>query len=361
MIPTAYESGNISSGKLGGYGKLTEIIRCEINEELNGDYSLEFDYPVTGRFYDALKSSASIMIVGPTGKQEVFDVFKYSVPINGVVTFYCNHASRRLANYILTGNLTVKTIGTNIASQVVPTMGGDGMSAGVSNSTGSQQTVILSAPASLLSALIGDGESLAAQGFEIVFSTSISAIDPNAHPGISVSVKTRRGADNGAVVRFGANMVDIEYITDETDTYNAFFPFWTDGNGGVIKPTGNAIAQPTTPITPIKAVPLDLTSVYQSQPTSAEMLTYATALLDATTPWVLKKTISCDLINGTDNELKGTKVELGDTVHVYWSDADISEDLRVVSYKYDVLAEKYMEIKLGTPTKNYVAITGIND
>lgn len=349
MIPTLYESGSIN-GKTLGYGKIVDAIRCEISESINGEYSLELDYPVYGPMYNDLLGAKSIIAAGPNNDVEAFDIFKSSVPIDGVVTFYANHVSRRAAFQILTEDF-VSGMSLHLVPQTV-----NGVRVGMTDSTGTTHRVNVAEPRPWLSAIVGDTDSLAAQGLEIEFITNFSPIDGT----ISVSgiAHNQRGSDNKAFVRFGANMVNIDYVTDETETYNAFLPYWTDGNGNVIKPTGNALAQPTTPITPIKAVPLDVTSAFQTQPTDSEMLTYATALLDSTKPWLPAKTVTVDMINGPEIDTHAVPVSMGDTVHVYWTDANINEELRVVAYKYDVLGETYTEIKLGTPETEFVATTG---
>lgn len=369
MIPVLYDSGNINVLNMGDHGKLVDATRCEMRETTGGAFELEFDYPVYGPLYDDLLGSVSVIAQGPSKattfgqpvKAEAFDVYKHSVPIDGMVTFYCNHISRRLANHILVGNLSISGSIPDISTQVVPSIGRytvfNGAKVNFANETGSSpHNVTVAAPKSVLAALVGDEESITAQGYEVYFTTTFE--NATGMPSIIVHLANRRGADNGASARFSTNMVNIDYVTDETETYNAFLPYWTDGNGNVIKPTGNTLAQPTTPITPIKAVPLDVTSAFQTQPTDAEMLSYATALLDATTPWLPAKTVTVDMINGPEIDTHAVPVSMGDTVHVYWTDANITEDLRMVAYKYDVLGETYTEIKLGTPETEFVATTG---
>lgn len=354
MIPILYDSASVNISSFGDYGKMVDVTRCEMTESVTGEFALEFDYPVYGPLYNALLGAVSVVATNPDGNNELFDVYKRSIPIDGVVTFYCNHISRRFADHIVASDFK---LGGTPSLTVIPSNTYNGATGAITRDfAGATNTVHISAPKSVLAAIAGDSESLAALGYEIYYKTDFSPIDGT--PTFSAVLTNRRGADNGAFVRFGANMVNIEYVTDETETYNAFFPYWTDGNGNIIKPTGNAIAQPTTPITPIKAVPLDLTQAFQTQPTSAEMLAYATDLLDATTPWVVAKTVTVDMINGPEVDIHAVPVSIGDTVHVFWTDAGINETLRMVSYTYDVLGETYTEIKLGTPQTEFVATTG---
>ena len=72
------------------------------------------------------------------------------------------------------------------------------------------------------------------------------------------------------------------------------------------------------------------------------------------------KNITLDFVNGSETGDKAETISLGDTVRVYWEDADINIKLRAIAYDYDVLAERYSKIELGKQQENFVSVTGID-
>lgn len=368
MIPTLYASNELYYERH-GLGKLFDTLSCIVHEEINGDYSMTFEYPVTGTFYkELLQEGRSVGVISPTDseailgagilvKLELFDIYKYSKPINGVVTFYCNHFSRRLTRSVCyddslnnwgqaNGNSSPKDYdGMSITGQ------GDSLPG----------TLVLTTPKSVLATLIGSEESVVSTiGGEFKFSSQTSSISqfPNDKAALVIRYSLSGiGEDRGAYIRFGKNMLDVLHERDETGAFNAVVPFWSSGAGGTIKYVTDYVVKPSTPISPVIAVPLDLSSDYQTEPTEAQMISAAQAYLDNNEPWKPTETITVDFAYDVVIE-EGAQISLGDTVHVLWEDADIAADLRVVSYDYDVLTERYTKLELGTQQTQFVAVTG---
>ena len=365
MIPVLYEYGKTSGI---GLGKLVDTISCEVYEELNGEYELTFEYPITGALYNELLTLPTIHVEMPTieitsGGQhtyrgrEIFDIYKKSLPIDGVVTFYASHFSRRFSRSVFTATSFDPSHIQNFYDYITPSMGR------YVNSTlepAFSSSVSVPDPQSALALLIGDEHSLISEiGGDIAFYFNSSF---NSTP--CFTWLAHRGADRGASIRYAYNMTDIDHTIDNGETFNALVPYYTKSDGTRIFVAGTnplyKIVQPSTPLTPVKAVPMDCTEAFQTQPTGAQLTQYAQDWLDANMPWLGSEELTVDFVNGTEIDPHGAPVYLGDTVHVYWGDAQVSADLRCVSYKYDVLAERYTEIKLGKPQTNFVSVTGID-
>lgn len=362
MIPILYDRGYITPVRL-GKGKMGDVLRCEIFEEINGEYSLEFDYPITGALYSELIEGGSVLVFGPSDENatgsapELFDIYKHSIPIDGKVTFYCNHISRRLANTIYPGGTLLVSNYNRVyrASYSYPA-DYDGLKV-TSNPTVLTGSVGFEIPKNGLACLIGSETSFASSiGGEFVFRTARTVVDGEYRAQLVVSYVARRGADRGAEIRYGANLLSLEKTQDNTEAFNAYVPYWDDGNGNKTFVTGY-IVQPTAPVTPIIAVPLDLSDVFSTTPTEAQLATYAQNLLDTNTPWKGQSSITLDFINDAEIDTNGADIYIGDTVDVYWSGADVAEKMRVVAYRYDVLAEKYIELQLGSQATEFVATT----
>ena len=366
MIPTLYDSDvtKLKNGGL-GKGKLAEATRCVVHEELNGDFSLELDYPVNGAYYSDLVEGGMIGAHFPFPadylydrgvtdiKEQWFDVVGHDMSIEGIDTIKALHISRRLADYVCIPNYINSW--SSITGNMYPTdTGGIRWSINGSISGGFRLTT----PKSALSCLIGESESVVNDlGGDAMFYTKRGYLDSQSRLGVYFQqVYPKRGGDFGAQIRFGINMLSLDHTRDKIGAYNAVVPFW-ESNGSFTYVTGY-IVQPTTPISPVVAVPLDLSNDFDSQPTNAQMVQAARDHLDTLQPWLGTSTIKVDFLNDKDIDVNAVAINLGDTIHVYWGDADIATDLRVVAYDYDVLAERYISLELGTPQTQYVAVTG---
>lgn len=363
MIPTLFRSQNIQFRFL-GKGKLAETISCIIHEELNGEYEMTLRYPLTGKRYSDLVAGGTIGAIAPvytdeysyySREEEFFDIDRIAKPIDGIVEFKANHISRRLAKTVFRDSTLPLDQMQLVLTHSVPTTI-DGLECYMSGDATGTLTVPI--PKSSLSVLIGSENSVVADfGGDFVFESDKGISTGQNYLKLTVHYMEHRGEDRGASIRFGVNMLNVDAEKDTTGAYNAVVPFWDDGNGNITYVSGY-IVQPTTPISPIIAVPLDLSNDFETQPTNAQMVTLARQHLDTKTPWTGSETIKVDFINGAEIDPHAPDIQLGDTVHVYWGDADIATDLRVVAYDYDVLAERYISLELGTPQKQYVAVTG---
>lgn len=363
MIPILFPNSNIRFLRL-GKGKLAETISCIVHEELNGEYEMTLRYPITGKHYAELMGGGTVGAIAPeydgtnyTRGQVFFDIDRVSKPIDGIVEFKANHISRRLSKSVFRDSSLPADSYNLVLTHSVPT-DYNGINITASASKPFTGTLSVPQPKSALSVLIGSENSLVSEfGGDFVFSCNKGITTGTNYLKLQIIYMAYRGEDRGAFVRFGVNMLDIEHEKDMTGAYNAVVPFWDDGNGNITYASGYLV-QPTTPITPVIAVPLDLSSEFDTQPTSAQLVTAARDHLDSKTPWTGSETIKVDFVNGAEIDPHAPDIQLGDTVHVYWGDADIATDLRVVAYDYDVLAERYISLELGAPQTKYVAVTG---
>ena len=389
MIPVLYDGGAIDPRRL-GKGKLSDIISCVVHEELNGDFSMTFQYPITGVHYDEMTIGSSIIVNMPcfnassyhsgvpksseSGTEngiQVFDIYKKSTPIDGVVTFYCQSIAWRLKDIVFykstwqdgaagLANLLKDSVPVTLDSGKI-SLDNVQFDVVLPYAAGQTTTYSNSAPKSALSMFLGDSESVvSSMGWDIAYKCIIRDPAPTYPLRVQVyALMYGRGEDYGVIIRHGYRLTDVEYDDDSTDTFNAVVPYWDDGSGTKTYVTGYVV-QPTTPITPIKAVPMDCTQAFQTQPTGAQLTQYAQDWLDTNTPWVNVKNITLDFINGSEISGVNATINLGDTVRIYWPAADINIKLRAIAYDYDILAERYNSIELGKQQDNFVSVTGID-
>lgn len=332
-----------------GIGRLVDCISCSVTEERNGIYELELKYPITGRWFNELMQGGIIGVIHDDNHDiQPFDIYKTSTAIDGVVTVNAHHISYRLNNIILEP-YTASTASAAIAGISTHSVNTNPFTFSTDKSVTANFSI--TAPQSVRQILFGQEGSL----------LDIYGPADFKFNKFSVQMLSSRGSDTGVTVRYGKNLTAIERNTDDSETYNAIAPYWTDGMEFVYPDA--VICYPTTQQTPVKPVALDMSSLFEGKPTKAQLATAATNYLDQNQPWVKSDTIKIDFValwQTTDYEDLAAiqRVGLCDTVSIYWTDVGIvSEKAKVVKVVYDVLAERFSSMEVGTVSTSYVAIT----
>ena len=348
MIPILYAKTETSFTS-NGIGRLVDCISCKVTEERNGIYELELDYPVAGNLFKEMASNGGIIGVIHDDNHDIqpFDIYGSSANIGGVVTFYARHISYRLNNIILSP-YTASGIVAAVAGISTHSVNTNPFTFATDKTTSGTFTLVQ--PRSVRSALGGQEGSLLD-----VFGGGEWKFDK-----WTASLLNARGRDTGVTVRYGKNMTGLEQTTDNGGTFNAIAPYWTDGETTIYP--DSVIVQPTTPITPVKAVSMDMSDQFESQPSKSELTSAARSYLDKNQPWIPRENIKVKFVAlwkslEYENVAEIQRVGLCDTVSIYWTDLGIvAEKAKVISVVYDVLNERLDEIEVGTAETSHVAI-----
>lgn len=332
-----------------GIGRLTDCISCTVTEERNGIYECELEYPITGKWYNEMTANGGIIGVIHDDNHDIqpFDLYMSTAPIDGVVTFYAHHISYRLNNIILQP-FTASTASAAIAAISNKSVNTNPFTFSTDKTVTAQ--FVLSKPQNVRSVLFGEEGS-----FLDTFGTAEFKFDK-----FNVQMLLHRGTDTGVTVRYGKNMTDIERTVDDSETFNAIAPYWSDGVNYVYP--DSIIVYPTTQITPVKPIAMDFSDKFEQQPTKAELTTAAKNYLDTNQPWLVSDNITIDFIAmwqtpEYESVAAIQRVGLCDTVSVYYTDMGIvAEKKEVVRVVFDVLAERFSEMELGSVSNAYVAI-----
>ena len=228
MIPILYEKGSTNFTN-NGIGFLVDCISCEVTEERNGVYEAVLTYPVEGSLYEHIEESCLIKIKpNETSNLQIFRIYSHSKPLNGVVTFNAEHISYELNGIPLAG-LSLKNASPVMAINKAIQEGAfeSGYSAWSDIST--LNNISLEAPCSIRAALGGqEGSILDVWGGEYEFDNKV------------IKLHSHRGTNNGVIIEYGKNLVDIQQEKNITDTYTHIMPYAlyteeiTDEHGTVI-------------------------------------------------------------------------------------------------------------------------------
>ena len=334
MIPILYEKGTTTYTN-NGIGRLTDCLSCSVTEGRNDIYEVELTYPITGIHYEDITVGRIICVSHDEQKDiQPFIIYEISKPISGIVTIYCHHISYLLSTIVVspfTGNsasAALAAISSNSMSTNPFTFWTDNVTAG---------SVDIKTPVSARAALGGvEGSVLDVFGGEYEFDKFL--VRNYAH----------RGANNGVTIRYGKNLTDVTYDRNDLDLYDSVVPYWTDGESTVVY--GNIVTGTGQTMTLV--TPLDLSTEFSSQPTTAQLQAKALTWLDANTPWIPKVNITVDFValwqtKEYESIAPLERVQLCDTVTVIYTELGVQATAKVIRVVWDALLERYSKIELG--------------
>ena len=351
MIPILYKKNTQASNyNVVGeqVGRLPDAISCIITEDLDGNYNLEMQYPESGRLAAELMKPGTIAALRPYAdgnefKRELayFDIHRRTIE-NGVISVTAGHISYRMAGVVCTrvpyANLLDGVLGM-ISNNILPSKYVRPWL------EFNEDATAVTATADFASSAV---KSVREYYFDSTYSIrTIFGVDAIFH-GNKIVFLPHRGEDRGAEIRYGKNATQLQVVKDETESMNAIFAYWEGLSNGTKVRAFSDLIQPTPAITPVQALPIDFSDQYDEMPSSATLNAAAARYLEENQPWLAKETATVQFIPNKDE-----RIELGDTVSVFYSDGDLHGTMRVVRVKYDSLKEEYTEISLGELQKNY--------
>ena len=352
MIPVLFPS-NATTFTSNGLGRLSDAISCTVEEERNGKYELEMDFPVDGIHFDLLVHSRIILAKPADGEDpQPFEIYEIGKPINGKCTIRAEHISYRLSRIPVMpfGQQTavaqaLQGLKTNAAEACPFTFWTD------KTSTGSFE---VKQPKSIRACLGGESGSIlqAFGGGEYKWD------------GFDVRLYQNRGSDNGVVIRYGKNLIDLQQEENISETITGVCPYWfgSDSNEQetLVTLTEKVLHSSNAGNYPYyRTAVLDCSSAFQGQPTVSQLRAYAQNYMATNNIGVPKVSIKIKFVPLWQSEEYKDKasierVKLCDTVTVRFEKLGVDATAKVIRTKYNVLAERYDEIELGDAKSSMV-------
>ena len=380
MIPILYdkyEADFLSNG----LGQLSDCLSCTVTEEVNGIYEVEFTYPMNGAYYEQLINYGGVVACthDHNGDVQLFDIYKYDAPIDGIVTFYGSHVSYRLRDYWrTTGDQFVRLNSVfnrwnNPDSKAILPLGNFQFV----NEIGTNPDLYFNGIMyNLREAMLSKSEdSLGTLGI-VGIEKSIVQLIPGEwrFDNFNCYYNTKRGQDRGVQIRYGKNMSGVNRTRDTASIVSAYMPVWMPEGGlsyyyPTYSPQMETVVSPwyangeqvysdaelfyfNPPIIHIEH--LDISSDFQNQPTDEEAAQFALNYMRRYSTWKADDNITVEFLDlyGTQ-EYEGIQglsdCRLGDYVHILYPQLGIvSNGVEIMSLTYDVLADRVIEMQLNT-------------
>lgn len=331
MFPILYE--NITAGQVPqhhGLGVLSDAISVLIEQERNGAYQLEMEYPMSGIHAQEL-TYRRIIKAKPnfTDDPQLFRIDRIGKEMNGVFTVFAKHISYDLSGYEITSGTAETAV---LACQLL-------QNAATGYSITTDKTVSgnfkIYEPSSVRSWFGGKSGS-----FLDVFGTA-----ELKYNNFNIQFLLHAGQDRGQTIRYGKNMLELsQEITDTL--YTHVRAYWKNEDVVVL---GSKISTGLTLDVPKEFI-LDCSSDYDEQPTPAELDNKATNYISTHNLTTPSNNIKLDFVQSGD--LAG-RVDLCDTVSIYYEALGITRSqVKCIRTVWDCLNEKYIETEFGDARTN---------
>lgn len=341
MIPRLFPSDATSWDSM-GIGVLKDAIRCEVEENRNGSYELELEYPISGKYYSDI-ALRSLIIAKPnfTDRPQPFRVYQISKPLNGVVTILAQHISYDLSGYT-TKPMTVPGLQ---ASLIALTQSGNIYPAGCPFSfvsdMSSSSTLTVHHPVSTRAVMGGIHESL------------LDTFGGEWHyDGYTCELLSVRGANRGVTVRYGKNLTSLKHI-EEDKVYTAVYPYYYNDETEITVILPEQVIPVSGDFDYAKVLTLDLSDEFEEAPTADQLRAKANHYISQHTLALPDENITLDFVQ---LDTLQDRVDLCDIVSVYYDKLGVSASAKCIRTIWDVLKERYTEVELGT-ARNSIAST----
>lgn len=339
MIPILYAT--ITEGTVPthyGLGSLTDAISCIVTEERNGSFELVMEYPSMGIHAEDIEPNRFIMAKPNfTDDAQIFRIYKVGKEMNGKFTVYGQHISYDLSGKIVPSTTTGSS--ASGACLALQTNGGGNFT--ITTDIVSSNSFKVDVPSSTRSWFGGKaGSLLDIYGGEWKYDN------------YSCTLKANRGTDRGVQIRYGKNLTQLSQELDMSNLVTGVYGYAVNSSTNVVT-TGTKV---TTGLT--LDVPHDIAIDFSNDIDWESSNAVATQLANLTSAYVtrnsssfvsIKNSITLDFVQMKDLQ---DRVDLCDTVHIFFEALGISASAKCIKTEWDVLAERYSKTSFGDARTN---------
>lgn len=329
MIPILYQTvteGTVPTNY--GIGALTDCISCKVTEKRNGAYELTLNYAAEGIHASEIQPNCFIKVKpNYTDNPQLFRIYKVGKAMNGKFEVNAQHISYDLSGKIISSG----TAGSCAAACTL-------LEAQAGNFTISTDKTVsgsfsVSEPSSVRSWFGGkQGSLLDIYGGEWYYDN------------YSVSLKNARGLDRGVTIRYGKNLTQLSQILDMSNLVTGIVPYYLDANGN--KTVGTKVSTGLI-LDVTRDVAIDFSQDVDPESSTAittQLANLAAKYIANNQLTALSNSITLDFV-----QLQGLteRVDLCDTVHIYFEALGITATAKCVAVEWDVLQERYTKCTFG--------------
>ncbi len=323
------------------------VVSPVVSEQLNGLFSLEFDYPIHAKASDKLRPEMIVKCPVPELQDQLFRIVERDDSIGGLLHIVAHHIFYDLAKNLIEDTYIVNKNGSGALAQLLGATAVSHSFTGISNiSTVNNARLVRLNPVEVLLDADLDNGYQARYGGEIV------------RDNFSIAMLSHRGSDNGVQIRDKKNLTGYKSDLDYSSIVTRIMP---EGYDGLFLPEKyvDSTLIDNYVSSKIKVIKYDNVKVGDEEGEFAtKELAYAElrrlATLEFTVSHIDLPTATYDVefapLERTEEYKDFSSLEtiyLGDTVSVIHAEDGFNVTARMVEYKYDPLLKAFISITLG--------------
>ena len=340
MTPILFES-NETQFLSNGIGRLSDAKSCIVDETLNGAYEAIMKYPLEGQHFAEIAED-KIILAEPyeNGTWQPFRIYKISRPLNGTVTVYAEHISY-LLNKIVAMPYTASSCAQ--ALSIIPQHTANTCPFTFNTDKAVSGTFKVEQPRAVRGLLGGESGSILD-----VYGKGEYQFDR-----FNVYLHSNRGTDKGVTLRYGKNITELVRDSDIQNVYTGIVPFWKNDEQTVTLPENVVYSDYRYAFTYDIIIPVDFSTDFENPPSVEQLRSAAQSYVVRNEGWKIAENIKVSFAalwqtEEYKNIANIERVQMGDTVHVFYEALGVDAAAEVIRTKYDCLQERYIEIELGT-------------
>ena len=330
-----------------GLGVLdNEIIAPKVHEELNGLFSLSFDYPIQSKLAQQLVPEMIVKAPVPDRQDQLFRIVERSDALGGLIHIVAHHIFYDLAKNFIEDTYVVNKNGSQALNQILGATQFTHRFTGTSNiSQVDNARLVRLNPVEVLLDDDLDNSFLSRWGGEMI------------RDNFSISMLTARGTNNGVQIRDKKNLTGYTSDLAYSGIVTRIMP---EGYDGLFLPEkyvdSPRINQYVTP--KIKVIKYDSVKVgdKEGELTQAQacarlrelaQLEYSQHHVDVPTATYEVEFAPLEKTEEYKNFSQLETINLGDTVTVIHEEDGLDISARMMAYEYDPLMQAYISVTLG--------------
>lgn len=324
IVPTSY-----------GLGSLTDCLRAEVTESRNGQYEIVLEYAAQGIHAEEIQVNRFIFAKPNfTDSPQLFRIYKVGKTMNGRFTVYGQHIS-----YDLSGKIATSGSADSCANACVLLTTNFAGNFTITTDKAVSAHFEIDVPSSVRSWFGGKSGS-----FLDVFGTGEWHYD-----NYNCQFLLHRGIDRGTQIRYGKNLTELSEELDMSNLVTGVVPYAVNPDTG-ISAIGTKVSTGLVLDTD-RDIAIDFTEDIDwedATPVTTQLATLATNYVTKYTTDLTTITNSITLNFVQLSDLT-ERVDLCDTVHIYFEALGISASAKCIETTWDVLKERYISCTFGDP------------
>ena len=316
-----------------GVGVLSDCLSCRVKEQLNNEYELEMEFAANGAHASDIVPTAFLKAKpNYTDDPQLFQIYKVGKNINGRFTVNARHNSYLLSDKVITSG----TAASCTAACLLLT--GQAGNFTITTDKSVNAAFNISEPSSIKSWFGGKQGSI------------LDVYGPGEwkYDNFTAEFKAARGQNRGVTIRYGKNLTQLSQEIDMTNLVSAIIPYYKAQDGTIT--SGSAVSTGLTGITRELAVDFSPSVDPESAtPIATQLAALASDYISKNNFLTFKNSIKLNFV-----QLKelSERVDLGDTVSIYFEPLNIAVTAKCIETVWDVIEERYISTSFGDASAN---------